>query len=84
LEIIEPDGLDRPATYSQVIIAMGGRLVFVADQMFDDPDGALVHAGDLAGHARFGRPQTGPCRRLARWPSSEPRTPPSSSGMDDW
>lgn len=52
LEIIEPEGLDRPATYSHVIRATGGDLVFIAGQMSDDQDGNLVHAGDFAGQAR--------------------------------
>jgi enamine deaminase RidA (YjgF/YER057c/UK114 family) len=50
-EIIKPDGLDTPETYSHVIVATGGRLVFIAGQMSDDPDGNLVHPGDLAAQA---------------------------------
>ncbi|MFI6318074.1 RidA family protein [Nonomuraea sp. NPDC050556] len=52
LEIVQPDGLDNPETYSHVIFATGARLVFVAGQMSDDPDGNLVHPGDLAQQAR--------------------------------
>ena len=52
LEIIQPEGLDRPRTYSHVVAATGGRLVFVAGQMSDDPEGNLVHPGDLAAQAR--------------------------------
>ncbi|GAA1559405.1 RidA family protein [Kribbella sancticallisti] len=52
LEIIQPDGLDRPTTYSHVITATGGKLVFIAGQMSDDSDGNLVHAGDLASQAQ--------------------------------
>lgn len=52
LEIIQPDGLDQPSTYSHVIAAAGGRMVFVAGQMSDDPEGNLVAAGDLAAQAR--------------------------------
>ncbi|MEV6520516.1 RidA family protein [Longispora sp. NPDC051575] len=52
LEIIQPDGLDRPETYSHVVVATGGRLVFVAGQMSDDRDGNLVAPGDLAAQAR--------------------------------
>ena len=51
LEIIEPEGLDRPASYSHVISATGSRLVFIAGQMSDDPDGNLVAPGDLAAQA---------------------------------
>jgi enamine deaminase RidA (YjgF/YER057c/UK114 family) len=51
LEIVQPDGLDRPETYSHVVIGSGSRLVFVAGQMSDDADGNLIHAGDLAAQA---------------------------------
>lgn len=52
LEVVQPDGLDRPATYSHVVVATGTRLVFVAGQMSDDPQGDLVFAGDLEAQAR--------------------------------
>ncbi|WHT22097.1 RidA family protein [Crossiella sp. CA-258035] len=52
IEIIQPDGLDTPETYSHVVIATGSRLVFVAGQMSDDSRGDLVHPGDLAAQAR--------------------------------
>lgn len=50
LEIVQPEGLDQPKTYSHAIVATGSRLVFVAGQMSDDPDGNLV-PGDLAAQA---------------------------------
>jgi enamine deaminase RidA (YjgF/YER057c/UK114 family) len=52
LEVIQPDDLDRPATYSHVIAATGSRMVFVAGQMSDDRAGNLVAPGDLARQAR--------------------------------
>jgi enamine deaminase RidA (YjgF/YER057c/UK114 family) len=52
IEIIQPDGLDRPETYSHVIVATGTRMVFVAGQMSDDSDGTLVGDGDLAAQAQ--------------------------------
>ncbi|MFG1793134.1 RidA family protein [Nocardia sp. NPDC049149] len=52
LEIIQPEGLDTPKTYSHVVVATGSRMVFVAGQMSDDLDGNLVFAGDLAAQAR--------------------------------
>ncbi len=52
LVIVQPDGMDRPETYSHVVVATGGRMVFVAGQMSDDADGNLVHAGDLAAQAQ--------------------------------
>ncbi|WP_232660353.1 RidA family protein [Pseudonocardia sp. TRM90224] len=51
IEIIQPDGLDDPDTYSHVVVATGSRMVFVAGQMSDDKDGNLVHSGDFAAQA---------------------------------
>ncbi|MGW0801747.1 RidA family protein [Nonomuraea sp. NPDC002799] len=52
LDIIQPEDLDRPETYSHVIVATGGRMVFIAGQMSDDRQGGLVAPGDLAAQAR--------------------------------
>ncbi len=52
LEIVQPADLDRPKTYSHIIIATGSRLVFIAGQMSDDLPGNLVFPGDLAAQAR--------------------------------
>jgi enamine deaminase RidA (YjgF/YER057c/UK114 family) len=52
LEIIQPEDLDTPETYSHVVIATGSRLVFIAGQMSDDREGNLVAPGDLAAQAR--------------------------------
>ncbi len=52
LELINPEELPTPATYTQVIAATGSRLVFVAGQVADDAQGNLVGPGDLAAQAR--------------------------------
>ncbi len=52
LELINPDGLPTPASYTQVVAATGSRLVFVAGQVADDAQGNLVAPGDLAAQAR--------------------------------
>lgn len=52
LECLNPAGLPTPATYSQVVIATGARLVFVAGQEPEDEQGNLVGSGDLAAQAR--------------------------------
>jgi enamine deaminase RidA (YjgF/YER057c/UK114 family) len=52
IERINPSGLARPASYTQVVVATGTRLVFVAGQVADDAEGNLVGAGDLAAQAR--------------------------------
>jgi enamine deaminase RidA (YjgF/YER057c/UK114 family) len=48
LEGIDPPELATPETYSQVVVATGSRLVFVAGQVAEDEHGNLVGAGDLA------------------------------------
>ena len=52
LELINPDDLPTPASYTQVVAATGSRLVFVAGQVADDAQGNLVAPGDLAAQAR--------------------------------
>lgn len=52
LELINPDELPTPDSYTQVVAATGSRLVFVAGQVADDAQGNLVASGDLAAQAR--------------------------------
>jgi enamine deaminase RidA (YjgF/YER057c/UK114 family) len=52
LQSINPDGLPVPRTYSQVVIAAGSQLVFIAGQEPEDAQGHLVGPGDLAAQAR--------------------------------
>ena len=52
LELINPEELPTPASYTHVIAAAGSRLVFVAGQVADDAHGNLVGHGDLAAQAR--------------------------------
>lgn len=42
LQFINPEDLPTPASYSQVVVATGSRLVFVAGQVADDAQGNLV------------------------------------------
>ena len=49
---INPAGLATPQTYTQVVVATGSRLVFVAGQVAEDGQGNLVGLGDLAVQAR--------------------------------
>lgn len=51
-ELINPDGLPTPDSYTHVVAAAGGRLVFIAGQVADDARGNLIGPGDLAGQAR--------------------------------
>jgi len=52
LELINPEALDTPATYTHVVIATGSRMVFIAGQEPEDAHGNLVGPGDLAAQAR--------------------------------
>jgi enamine deaminase RidA (YjgF/YER057c/UK114 family) len=52
LECINPEDLPSPLTYTQVIVATGNRLVFVAGQEPEDEHGNLVGPGDLAVQTR--------------------------------
>src|SRR5438105_1567861 len=52
LECINPEDLPTPLTYTQVVVATGSRLVFVAGQEPEDVHGKLVGRGDLAVQAR--------------------------------
>jgi enamine deaminase RidA (YjgF/YER057c/UK114 family) len=65
LELINPDDLPTPASYTQVISATGRRLVFVAGQVADDSEGNLVGAGDLAAQARRAFANVGRCLAAA-------------------
>ena len=52
LECINPPNLPTPTTYTQVVVATGTKLIFVAGQEPEDVDGKLVGPGDLAAQAR--------------------------------
>jgi enamine deaminase RidA (YjgF/YER057c/UK114 family) len=52
LECINPKDLPTPQTYTQVVVATGTRLVFVAGQEPEDIHGQLVGRGDFAAQAR--------------------------------
>ena len=49
IELINPAGLVEPQSYTQVAVATGSRMVFVAGQVGQDADGNVV--GDLAAQA---------------------------------
>ena len=52
LERLAPAGLFKHAAYTQVVVARGRRLVFVAGQVSIDAQGTLVAPGDFAGQVR--------------------------------
>jgi enamine deaminase RidA (YjgF/YER057c/UK114 family) len=52
IECINPPDLPVPETYSQVVVATGTRMVFVAGQEPEDVNGELVGRGDFAVQAQ--------------------------------
>lgn len=52
LTCINPSDLPTPTTYTQVVVATGSKLVFIAGQEPEDIHGKLVGPGDLAAQAR--------------------------------
>jgi enamine deaminase RidA (YjgF/YER057c/UK114 family) len=52
LECINPADLPVPATYTQVVVARGSKLIFVSGQEPEDIHGKLVGKGDFAAQAR--------------------------------
>jgi len=52
LECINPPNLPTPDTYTQVVVATGTKLIFVAGQEPEDLHGKLVGRGDFAAQAR--------------------------------
>jgi len=48
LECINPPDLPTPATYTQVVVATGTKLVYVSGQEPEDIHGKLVGRGDFA------------------------------------
>ena len=53
LECINPKDLPVPKMYTQVVVATGGKLVFVSGQQPEDIYGKLVGHGDFAAQARL-------------------------------
>ena len=52
LQLINPSGLPTPASYTHVVVATGGKMVFIAGQEPEDAQGNLVGPGDLRAQAR--------------------------------
>jgi enamine deaminase RidA (YjgF/YER057c/UK114 family) len=65
LEMINPGGLPTPESYTHVVTATGSRMVFVAGQVADDPEGNIVGPGDLATQARQAFANVGRCLAAA-------------------
>ena len=50
-QFINPPGLPRPGTYTPVVVAHGGRTIYVSGQVPVNEKGELVGKGDLAAQA---------------------------------
>jgi enamine deaminase RidA (YjgF/YER057c/UK114 family) len=55
LELINPDGLPTPESYTHIASATGRRVIFVAGQLSEDAEGNLVGRGNFAAQARVPR-----------------------------
>ena len=64
-ELINPDGLSTPESYTHVVSATGSRLVFISGQVSEDADGNIVGPGDLAVQARQAFANLGRCLAAA-------------------
>jgi enamine deaminase RidA (YjgF/YER057c/UK114 family) len=53
LDLVNPEELATPDSYTQVVSGTGTRLVFVAGQVAEDRQGNLVGVGDFAAQARL-------------------------------
>jgi enamine deaminase RidA (YjgF/YER057c/UK114 family) len=51
LQLINPEDLPDPSTYTHVVLATGTEMVFIAGQEPEDAHGNLVGPGDLATQA---------------------------------
>ena len=51
LHLLQPEGLPRPETYSQAVVATGSRTVYVAGQVAVDAAGQVIAPGNLASQA---------------------------------
>ena len=65
LELINPDGLPTPESYTHVVVATASRLVFVAGQVAEDAEDNLVGPDDLAVQARQAFANLGRCLAAA-------------------
>jgi 2-iminobutanoate/2-iminopropanoate deaminase len=52
LRHVNPAGLSKPTGYTHVVIPQGGRPVFIAGQVANDPSGAVVGKGDFKAQAK--------------------------------
>ena len=52
IERINPEGLSRPANYTQVVRAVGGATIYLSGQVSADGGGRVVGPGDFGAQAR--------------------------------
>jgi enamine deaminase RidA (YjgF/YER057c/UK114 family) len=61
LKLIDPPGRSTHDSCTQVLVASGTRLVFVAGQVADDAEGRVVEPGDLRAQAHRAFANLGSC-----------------------
>ena len=65
LDLIDPSDRSTHESYTQVVVASGSRLVFVAGQVADDAEGRVVGPGDLRAQAHRAFANLGRCLEAA-------------------
>jgi enamine deaminase RidA (YjgF/YER057c/UK114 family) len=81
LELINPDGLPAPESYTHIACATGSRMIFVAGQLSEDAEGKLVGAAtSLRRPARRSRTSGTASPPPAHGPTRWPRSRSTSAG----
>lgn len=65
LKLIDPPDRSAHESYTQVVVASGSRLVFVAGQVADDREGRVAAPGDLRAQAHCAFANLGRCLEAA-------------------
>ncbi len=53
MQLIDPDDLSKNESYSQIAVASGSRLIFVAGQVSEDEEGEFLGEGDFSAQAHL-------------------------------
>lgn len=51
IRFLNPDGLFKPSTFSQIAVTKGDKIVFISGQTARDPTSKIVAVGDVKGQA---------------------------------
>jgi enamine deaminase RidA (YjgF/YER057c/UK114 family) len=51
VQFLNPEGLFKPSTFSQIAVARGDKIIFISGQTARDPTSKIVAVGDVRGQA---------------------------------